>query len=276
MAGSQEFPASPYGSGGGGGTPATTVVTETSYGQASAVGTSTDFARADHTHGTPPSPTAAAGWTDGGTTVYTTTATDQVAIGSSTATASRLLTLEGSASLFGTRAWSNATTDNVLDTYSRNGAGPDDTSARFAINGAGDLTWTDGAGSSTVRIRRSGTNTVTYDNGASGSAVWQFLGTLITQRVQVQVTSTTTTPYNVAATDYIIAVDSSGGAKSVVLQSASVQAYRVVIIKKTASANTITVTATAGNVEGGASYTLSAGALGSVTFFSDGTNWWVI
>jgi len=55
-----------------------------------------------------------------------------------------------------------------------------------------------------------------------------------------------------------------------------VQAYRVVIIKKTASANTITVTATAGNVEGGASYTLSAGAIGSVTFFSDGTNWWVI
>lgn len=38
----------------GGGTPATTVVTETSYGQASAVGTSSSYARADHTHGTPP------------------------------------------------------------------------------------------------------------------------------------------------------------------------------------------------------------------------------
>lgn len=43
-------------SGGGGGTPATTVVTETSFGQASAVGTSTLYARADHTHGTPPTP----------------------------------------------------------------------------------------------------------------------------------------------------------------------------------------------------------------------------
>lgn len=41
------------GGGGGGGTPASTVVTEQAYGQASAVGTSTDFARADHTHGTP-------------------------------------------------------------------------------------------------------------------------------------------------------------------------------------------------------------------------------
>jgi len=47
------------GGGGGSGTPASTVVTQTSYGQSSAVGTSTDYARADHSHGTPatvPSP----------------------------------------------------------------------------------------------------------------------------------------------------------------------------------------------------------------------------
>lgn len=42
-------------SGGGGGTPASSVVTQTSYGQSSAVGTSTDYARADHSHGTPAS-----------------------------------------------------------------------------------------------------------------------------------------------------------------------------------------------------------------------------
>ena len=42
-------------SGGGGGTPASTVVSETTYGQSPAVGTSTDYARADHTHGTPAS-----------------------------------------------------------------------------------------------------------------------------------------------------------------------------------------------------------------------------
>lgn len=34
-------------------TPATSVVNETSYGQAPSVGISTDYARADHTHGTP-------------------------------------------------------------------------------------------------------------------------------------------------------------------------------------------------------------------------------
>jgi len=57
----QVFPTPPAGSGGGGGggTPASTVVTETSFGQASAVGTSTDYARGDHTHGTPTLPTLA-------------------------------------------------------------------------------------------------------------------------------------------------------------------------------------------------------------------------
>jgi hypothetical protein len=40
-------------SGGGGGTPATTVVSATSYGQSPAVGVGTDYARADHSHGSP-------------------------------------------------------------------------------------------------------------------------------------------------------------------------------------------------------------------------------
>ncbi len=54
MAGTQVLPTPPAGGGGGGGgTPATSVVSETSPGQSPAVGTSTDYARADHTHGTP-------------------------------------------------------------------------------------------------------------------------------------------------------------------------------------------------------------------------------
>lgn len=44
------------GGGGGGGTPASTVVSETNFGQSPAVGTSTDYARGDHTHGTPALP----------------------------------------------------------------------------------------------------------------------------------------------------------------------------------------------------------------------------
>ena len=40
-------------SGGGGGTPATTVVSATSYGQSPVVGAGTDYARNDHSHGSP-------------------------------------------------------------------------------------------------------------------------------------------------------------------------------------------------------------------------------
>jgi hypothetical protein len=47
----QVLPAVP---GGGSGTPASSVVSETTYNQSPAVGTSTAYARADHTHGTPP------------------------------------------------------------------------------------------------------------------------------------------------------------------------------------------------------------------------------
>ena len=42
--------------GGGGGTPSTTVVSGTTPGLSPVVGTSTDFARGDHSHGTPPLP----------------------------------------------------------------------------------------------------------------------------------------------------------------------------------------------------------------------------
>lgn len=42
--------------GGGGGTPSTTVVSETTPGLQPIVGTSTDYARGDHSHGSPPLP----------------------------------------------------------------------------------------------------------------------------------------------------------------------------------------------------------------------------
>ena len=76
------------GGGGGGGTPASTVVSETTPGLQPIVGTSTDYARGDHSHGSPPVPahtalsslawtsaghtgssTAVAAWNGGGTPV---------------------------------------------------------------------------------------------------------------------------------------------------------------------------------------------------------------
>jgi hypothetical protein len=44
----------------GGGTPATTVEAETTWGITPAVGTDTEYARQDHTHGTPANPVTAA------------------------------------------------------------------------------------------------------------------------------------------------------------------------------------------------------------------------
>jgi hypothetical protein len=46
------------GGGGGGGTPASSVVSETSFGLSPIVGTSTDYARGDHSHGSPTIPLA--------------------------------------------------------------------------------------------------------------------------------------------------------------------------------------------------------------------------
>jgi len=64
------------GGGGGGGTPASTVVSETTFGQSPVVGTSTDYARGDHSHGTPAVPAHSAlsslGWTSSGHTGSTT------------------------------------------------------------------------------------------------------------------------------------------------------------------------------------------------------------
>jgi hypothetical protein len=51
----------------GGGTPSSTVVSETGYGQAAAAGSATAYARGDHTHGTPAAPPSPSGTVASGT-----------------------------------------------------------------------------------------------------------------------------------------------------------------------------------------------------------------
>jgi len=84
------------GGGGGGGTPASTVVSGTTPGLSPVVGTSTDYARGDHSHGSPPVPahtalsslawtaaghtgssTAVAAWNGGGTATVVQATTDE-------------------------------------------------------------------------------------------------------------------------------------------------------------------------------------------------------
>jgi hypothetical protein len=72
VSGALEVTVSASGGGGGGGTPATTVVSGTTPGLQPVVGTSTDYARGDHSHGTPPVPAHTAlsslAWTSAGHT----------------------------------------------------------------------------------------------------------------------------------------------------------------------------------------------------------------
>jgi hypothetical protein len=102
-----------------------------------------------------------------------TTATDQVSIGSNTAAAGRALSVwNTTGSLFGLRVTTvDLASENILDTLSLNGVGPDDVAPRFAINGTGDLAWGDGALAADLRIRRSGVATLTFDNGGVGAAL---------------------------------------------------------------------------------------------------------
>ena len=72
VGGALEVTIAASGGGGGGGTPATTVVSGTTPGLQPVVGTSTDYARGDHSHGTPPVPAHTAlsslAWTSAGHT----------------------------------------------------------------------------------------------------------------------------------------------------------------------------------------------------------------
>jgi hypothetical protein len=85
--------------GGGGGSalkPATTVTGETSFAQASSVGVSLDYARADHTHGTPPSPVLA-GDVTGAANVAKVVALQNVAVDATRPTTGQLLGFDAAA-----------------------------------------------------------------------------------------------------------------------------------------------------------------------------------
>ena len=240
MAGTQVFP-TPTG-GGGGGTPASTVVTETTFGAASAVGTSTDYARADHTHGTPPltPPSDASG-----------------AIGTSSL------------------RWGDivANTHRVFPSAGATNASTSLTSGALKL-GAGAATALD------TQIIRNATKQIQIDDNAGGAATLVVIGVTRTQARAIQVSALKTTAYNVAAADDVVLVDPTAGAFDVTLPNANVIAGRRIQVKRTTtSANAVTVKSAGGtidNVPAATGVTLSGGSLNSLTVASDGTNWWII
>jgi len=82
--------------------------------------------------------------------------------------------------------------------------------------------------------------------------------------------------YSASAGDWLIKMDATSGNLAVTLLAASdVMGKRYIVKKTDATANTVTVSAVSGNIDGAATSVISA-ARGSIEVVSDGSNYWVI
>ena len=101
--------------------------------------------------------------------------------------------------------------------------------------------------------------------------VWQLLS-----GVTGTVTTTTTTPYTILATDETILIDATAGNKTVTVSQGTSYKGRIWSVKKIdASANTVTIDPATGNIDGVATKVLSA-QWASATFTSDGTDYFIL
>lgn len=126
-------------------------------------------------------------------------------------------------------------------------------------------------------------NSVQFNNGGAfgGSNLLTWNGsTLVFPTSQTGVASKTfaDTGYAVAATVETVFWDCSGGNCASSLPTAIGAGGRTITVKRTdASANTLIITAAAGNVEAGAAYIVAGGGGRiSVSFRSDNANWWIV
>jgi hypothetical protein len=284
---------------------------------------------------------AASGWTDGGTAVYLTTATDDVSIGNNTPVTNRKLSVYNTGTDLGISVVALASTNNVIETFVSGEA-----NLRWSVNGTGATLWGAGgasaldtrlyrsaantltldngaAGAATLapgadsvgaigtaslrwstvvgnahnvftalgdanptatltsgtlrfgagggaavdtRIYRSGAQTLTFDNGAAGSAVWVFLGSTTFQRTQYQTVTTAASPYVVLGTDNQVFAN-PGAAQTITLPAASAAMLgRTITVKRVnTSVNVVTVNTAGGNIDGAASRALAGGTFDSLT-----------
>lgn len=77
--------------------------------------------------------------------------------------------------------------------------------------------------------------------------------------------------------DYFLTLQSLTGATAVTLPDpATVPTGRPFYLQKDGSAQTVTITPAAGNIDGGANVTLATGAVHGRIVISDGTGWWTV
>ncbi len=296
----------------------------------------------------------ASGWTDGGTTVYLTTSTDVVSVGSTVAVTNRKFSVTNTGTDLGMSVLAVASTDNVLDAKVVG-----DAADRVQVLTSGDILWGSGAGAADLRIRRSGVATLTIDNNSTGAALivpatdsagtfgssslrWldnianthrvfpsagaanastslgsgflklgaggaTALDTAITRTASKTLTlddnaagsmvlivkgSTSTqqrlhgaatkafvdTPYTTLATDEMIFWNCAGGNCTQNLPTPVGALGRTLVVKRTdTTANTLTLTPAAGQIEGAATLVIAGGAnRASFTLMSDNANWWIV
>lgn len=107
----------------------------------------------------------------------------------------------------------------------------------------------------------------------AGSTIINMLGPMY---VHVTEISALDSPYTVAATDYMLLVDTAGGAVVIDTAAVSGDRRRRLEIKKRSALNTVTIQNGAGDTyDGAANIVLGAGTLGAVTITAPltGVDW---
>lgn len=240
MAGTQVLPTSPYGSGGGGGTPS--------------------------------------GWTDGGSAVYLDTTTDVVSIGSNTPITNRKLSVINTGTNLGIGVTPLASTDSLLESRISGAANALFTidSAGVTKWGPGGASVLD----VTVQRSAANTLQFTGATAASTLWEFFGTLKTSSRRRGTTALSAATLNISAAPSAYdVVFCDPTAAAQTITLPSpaATGNLNRTYTIKRTTlSANTVTIQSAAGNVEGAATLVLAGGTRDSVDLANDGTNWWVI
>jgi hypothetical protein len=215
------------------------------------------------------------GWTDGGTTVYLTTSTDVVSVGNNAGVANRKFSVTNTGTDLGMSVLALASTDSAWEAKVVG-----DAADRIQIITSGNVLWGSGAAAADLRLSRTGTKTLTLDDNAAGSMVLIVKGSTNTQqRIHGAASKVfADSPYTTAATDEMVFWSCTGGNCTQNLPTPVVALGRTLIVKRTdTSANTLTLTPAAGQVEGGASLIIGGGPnRASVTLMSDNANWWII
>lgn len=216
------------------------------------------------------------GWTDGGTTVYLTTATDQVTVGTNgTALTGRRFTVvdDGANTGVGITALGAGTTALAAQVSG-------DTVDRINVTASGAISWSSGAVAADTGLARLAASTLAFtgatlspvtDNAALGSTTnrWAvYAGDYAANITNVSAA------YAVTAGDNVVAADTSGGSFTVTLPDIATNRQRQVTVTKLDATNTLTIAgAGADTIQGGATSSLTA--ISTLTYAAPetGTDW---